>query len=386
MPKVGFYMPQRLQLSSTNPGNLRNVPAGAALFGSWSFGGKSYPTVEVQTAGAPTSIVVDFSATGDFAQAKTAAWNVRSMGPDASKGPHLYMVDLSAPSPIGGANPVQVTFYRFDPTDPQRAALKDTLLYYGNYALDGTITLKGKPYHAMLVDTASKGDFDPSTTPTAGPMGSAAILIDRDGDGKFRSPAETYDAFKPFNIDGTTYELTGLHGDGSSVHVGVSPKTVAEIKMPPNLAQGRKVVPFTAVDRSGKTVHFPQDFKGKIVMLDFWATWCGPCMGEVPNVVKVYNAKHSEGFEILGISLDNKDTVNNIASVTKEKGMTWDQIADGKYWDAAVAKLYGIQSIPAAYIVDGTTGTILASGDAIRGDSLLPAVQKALAASKQTPK
>ena len=99
-----------------------------------------------------------------------------------------------------------------------------------------------------------------------------------------------------------------------------------------------------------------------------------------PNVVSVYNQLHGKGFEILGISLDNAQSLKNIAPVTKDKGMTWDQVADGKYWDAAVAKLYGIQSIPAAFIVDGDTGIILSEGEAIRGENLLPAVQKALGA------
>ena len=97
------------------------------------------------------------------------------------------------------------------------------------------------------------------------------------------------------------------------------------------------------------------------------------------EIVKVYNAMHEKGFEILGISLDNADTLKNLGPVTKQQGMTWNQVADGKYWNAAVAKLYGVQAIPAAYIVDGDTGQIYAEGESIRGENFLPAVQKALA-------
>ena len=151
----------------------------------------------------------------------------------------------------------------------------------------------------------------------------------------------------------------------------------------PDLTAGHKAIKFTATDVRGKTVHFPSDFKGKIVLLDFWATWCGPCMGEVPNVVNTYKAMHRNGFEILGISLDNSQTRKSVGRVTKAKGMTWDQVSDGKYWEAAVAKLYGVVSIPQAYIVNGTTGVIVAEGDGIRGENLLPAVQKALNAASR---
>ena len=386
--KVGFYVPQRLPLSETQPADLKNVPAGATRFGSFSFGGKQYPTIEIQTGGAPSAVVIDFSGTGDFASAKRFAWNARPADPRKPTGFKLYMTDVMAPSRIGGSSPVQVTFYRFDPADPARVKLKlnDTLLYYANYALEGTATLAGKPYKAMVIDTLTRGDFDGGPSTAAGQLGASTILIDRDGDGRFRAPYETFDASKPFNIDGTTYQVTGLHGDGAHTTIIKSTEMVAEIPVPASFAVGRKVTPFTAVDRSGKTVHFPEDFKGKVVMLDFWATWCGPCMGEVPNVVSVYNQTHPQGFEILGISLDNAQTISKIPSVTKDNGMTWDQVADGKYWDAAIAKLYGIQSIPAAFIVDGDTGMILAEGENIRGGKLLPAVQKALSARKGAPR
>jgi thiol-disulfide isomerase/thioredoxin len=381
MPKVGFYVPQRLDLSTTMPANFTHLPAGATRFGTLKFGGKAYPAVETQQDGEPYGIEVDFSGTGDFGSAHVIPWTVRKPNP-GSAGSNLYMATIQAPTPIcGGAN-ADLSFYRFEPNDPQRAQLKDTLLYYGNYALEGTANLGGKSYNVMLVDTMSKGEFGQKLDKPMGKLSAYTLLIDRDGDGKFKMQYEGYDPEKPFNIGGTTYELTGLTGAGSHIGVRKSSVEVAEVPIPQVFAMGKPVAPFTATDRSGHIVHFPQDFKGKVVMLDFWATWCGPCMGEVPNVVKVYNQLHSQGFEILGISLDNAETMSKIDPVTKEHGMTWNQIADGKYWDAAIAKLYNVQAIPQAYIIDGDTGMILAEGQAVRGDALLPAVQKALA-SKQ---
>ncbi len=104
---------------------------------------------------------------------------------------------------------------------------------------------------------------------------------------------------------------------------------------------------FTAVD--GTEVDLSK-MKGKVVLIDFWATWCGPCMQEVPNVVKTYQQYHDKGFEIVGISLDQSKA--DLLSVTKEKGMTWPQYFDGEGWQNAISKRFGINSIPRMWLID----------------------------------
>jgi thiol-disulfide isomerase/thioredoxin len=135
---------------------------------------------------------------------------------------------------------------------------------------------------------------------------------------------------------------------------------------------------FEATSTAGAKVSFPADYKGKVVMLDFWATWCGPCIAEVPNLTKVYTDLKPKGFEVLGISLDSERTKDKLATFTQEKGMTWTQICDGKGWDAELGKLYGVRAIPSCFLVDGTTGKILAKGAELRGASLRPTIEKAL--------
>jgi len=110
---------------------------------------------------------------------------------------------------------------------------------------------------------------------------------------------------------------------------------------------------FTAVD--GRAVDLSK-LRGKVVLIDFWATWCPPCRGEVPNVVAAYQKYHSQGFAIMGVSLDSdKDA---LLSFTKENGMVWPQYFDGKGWDNDISKGFGIDSIPAMWLV-GKDGKVI---------------------------
>jgi peroxiredoxin len=146
------------------------------------------------------------------------------------------------------------------------------------------------------------------------------------------------------------------------------------------LEVGHTAPAFTAQTIDGKTVRFPDDYKGHIVMLDFWATWCGPCMGEVPGLAAAYEKYHPRGFDVLGISLDNPHSTDKINSVLKGNKMLWPEVYDGNGWKAAVAQQYGIQSIPSPILVDGDTGKILATESGLRGDALDPTLEKALSA------
>jgi len=104
---------------------------------------------------------------------------------------------------------------------------------------------------------------------------------------------------------------------------------------------------FTAVD--GSTVDL-STLRGKVVLLDFWATWCPPCRDEVPNVVAAYNKYHSQGFEVVGISLDqDRDSLNQF---TASNGMVWPQYFDGQGWDNDLAQRFDIRSIPQMWLLD----------------------------------
>jgi len=136
------------------------------------------------------------------------------------------------------------------------------------------------------------------------------------------------------------------------------------------VSAGQKAPAFEARTLDGKTVKFPDDYKGKVVLLDFWATWCGPCRRELPNVVATYQQYHAKGFEVLSVSLDQARQGPALLQFIHDNNMTWPQIYDGRYWKAAVAVKYGVHAIPCPVLVDGDTGLILAEGPDALGKKL----------------
>ena len=110
------------------------------------------------------------------------------------------------------------------------------------------------------------------------------------------------------------------------------------------------------------------------MLVDFWATWCGPCVAELPNVLAAYTEYHDKGFEVIGISLDQDKGA--LEGFVKKREMAWPQMFDGKGWESDLVKKYGIRGIPATFLI-GKDGKVAATD--LRGEVLSVKVKELLA-------
>ena len=141
---------------------------------------------------------------------------------------------------------------------------------------------------------------------------------------------------------------------------------------------GKFAMDFTQNDTLDQPVSLAS-LKGKYLLIDFWASWCGPCRAENPNVVRVYNKYKDKGFHILGVSLDRPGQKEKWMKAIHDDGLYWTQVSDLKFWDNEVAKQYGIRAIPQNLLLD-PQGKIIAKN--ITGEELDQKVGEAVSGQK----
>jgi len=243
--KAGGYSPVRCNLSTTATG-ITKQPTGltAAKFGTLQFGPKTVAIILDEPDGKDAKLFVDTNGDGDLTNDPATEWAPRKNG-------NATMYFGSAKVDIGKGTPVGINLYRFDPKDPARAALKDTLLYYGDFGYEVGITLDGKEFKTFIAGEPSE---------------KSSLSVDRNGDKKISYFKEIITPGKPFNFTGTTYVLSAANGKFS---LAKASEKLALAPMPPDLTMGKKALAFKTVGLDGKPVSFPDDYKGKVVMLDF---------------------------------------------------------------------------------------------------------------------
>lgn len=166
------------------------------------------------------------------------------------------------------------------------------------------------------------------------------------------------------------FELTDLEAAALAIDTTLNASTymqelVKTVDILKAVQIGQPAPGFTQADTSGNPLAL-SSLKGNVLLVDFWASWCGPCRAENPNVVDAYKKYHDKGFDILGVSLD-KDRGKWLEAIQAD-GLTWYQVSDLKYWNNEVSTLYGVRSIPSNVLID-KDGIIIARN--LRGEDLL---------------
>jgi peroxiredoxin len=147
---------------------------------------------------------------------------------------------------------------------------------------------------------------------------------------------------------------------------------IAAQKIRDSLVAGTKFPDFDEKDLAGKSLSVA-NYKGKVVLIEFWATWCPPCVAAMPNVLATYRKFHDHGFEIIGVSLDADETA--LTDFIKKNKLPWPQYFDGQFWSNKLAVKYGITVVPTTFLLDRNGGIV---GKNLRGEALAQAVAKAI--------
>ena len=183
-------------------------------------------------------------------------------------------------------------------------------------------------------------------------------------------PQKTLELYKRIKHD---YPMVQIDGNTDEA-ISAIENTLAKWKVWHALSPGQRFPGFSESDINGKPLSL-KDFHGKVLLIDFWATWCPPCRAELPNVLNAYKKYHDSGFDIIGVSLD--DNPQKLQAFTKEMNMPWPQYCDGQGWSGKLVGQYGVYQLPSTVLRNGQ-GIII--GKDLRGAELDQALAKALTA------
>ncbi|MFC1539959.1 TlpA family protein disulfide reductase [Gemmatimonadota bacterium] len=286
----------------------------------------------------------------------------------------------------GDVLPMQFFFYFFN-TRPLDVQMQQGVLYARSNSRLGEITLAGETYRIGIAENNNNGIFDmrDAETDTILP-GIIGVVIDFNQDGVLLPGGDSPEHSRlgeAFNVGGKSYEIADVSPKGEWIEFRLSDE---EVEPKPYIEVGYAAPAFAQEDCEGNMIELEEYVKDyEVLLLDFWATWCGPCLEELPNVLAVFEEYRDQGFGVLGISLDlapdpddpqdGQMTAEQVRAFMDERGMDWPTTYDGLYWSNAVADIYRVNGIPATFLLD-SEGIIRYKN--VRGEALGEAVRAML--------
>ncbi|MEA3238518.1 MAG: TlpA disulfide reductase family protein [Candidatus Bipolaricaulota bacterium] len=340
------YYPQAVQLSSDAiSGLIEPTYSGTPMYASLTLAHSNYALV-IDQDGSDGKLYVDANGDNELAPVDWVQqlWD----------GGYLASVSFKI-SNDSGTRPYRL-FLVWNPSTPT------AIIYFRDDYMSGQIELGGITYKIAIIDENSDGVFDD--------LDHDQLLIDIDQDSELLTSSDSHERYwldAPFNIDGTVYAATRVSSGGSEIVIEKSDAWV-NIKVP--LAIGFTAPNFSVVDAVGNDLSL-SSLRGKIVFLDFWASWCAPCREELPHVEQVTKDYTGRGVVVIGINLDRNEGA--FTGAVSFFGLTYRQVFEGA--DGGVSSLYRVSGIPMSYLID-RDGII--HGKSLRGNDLKQAIEELL--------
>ena len=367
------YMPAAIALLDKKPESIKKEPAykGTPKYGVFHLGNgpkSEYVVAFDEPESGDWRVYVDKNQNGDLTDDGDGAWAKKNVGTGRTVyGVNNYVLRASWGTPTleTSSGDYGIGIYRI--------STAKTAFMMREAARTGEITLDGKTHKALLAENDGDAIFDKTVEVDAAgkPVGKLTtrplwLFIDLKDDGTFSNPADVRAAFK---IGESVYEAK-IAVDGSILRLSPTTKVAAVLTPPrppqkPLLTAGTATPEFHAEAWAGGTIT-PADYKGKILILDFWATWCGPCQKSMPHIERVYKAVKDKGVTVLAVCVwDDKDAYTKWVPANSSKytfPLAFDPAGKANA-DSIASKLFNVSGIPTTYII-GPDGKI---ADAIVG-------------------
>ena len=305
--------------------------------------GKVFTVRSEEAAGRPTRCEIDGS-TFEWAAQTKLGWTRYVVEADLKAGPRVGHVTLV------------------------RVGLPTALTVFPDYGYAGKARIDGRAFTAVVA-----GDLGPD----------AKVWIDRNGDGRRQSQAEVVTVGAPFDFSGVTHELRLGPGGLAVVR---SARSVPRVPDAPDLRVGRRMPALWLRTRSNETVRLPDSYRGKLVLLDLWASWCPPCVEALPTIARAYASLHGKGLEVVGVDLDEAGALAGADALGRSRGIVWTEVADGKGWANPIVGRLGVEEIPKLLLVDGDTGRIVATEAEMTAGGIEATLASAVRAKGASPR